>query len=273
MRASDTIIFTDLDGTLLDHRDYSFDAAGPALAEVEQRAIPLILATSKTLAEVTEINRQLGNPQPVIVENGCALCFPLSRSYPFKIRTQETINGHAVVRCSTPIDSIRRFLRNQRARYDWQIEGFGDMSVEQVVEHTGLSHEQAELAKQRLCSEPFLWHDTPANLENFRALAADDGLRVTQGGRFWHLMGNSSKAKALDTMCRLYTPHDATPLTVIALGDSENDREMLEMADIAVVIKRHDDTHLDCRGKKQTIRTEQQGPAGWNQAILQLLRQ
>ena len=35
-----------------------------------------------------------------------------------------------------------------------------------------------------------------------------------------------------------------TPSLVIALGDSENDREMLEQADIAVVVMRPDGNHL-----------------------------
>lgn len=271
MSASDTIIFTDLDGTLLDHRDYSFEPALPALKAIQEQGIPLILATSKTLAEVTIINRQLGNPQPAIVENGCALCFPLGRTYPFNIRKQETIDEHAVVRCSTPIDSIRRFIDTQRNTHQWRLTGFGDMTIEDVIEHTGLNHEQATRAKQRLCSEPFLWNDNDTNLQTFCHLASEDGLHVTQGGRFWHLMGNSSKAKALDTMRRLYTPPGAPPLRVIALGDSENDREMLENADIAVVVKRHDDTHLNCTGKTQTIRTQQQGSTGWNNAILQIL--
>ena len=74
------------------------------------------------------------------------------------------------------------------------------------------------------------------------------GLRVTRGGRFWHLMGRSSKAQAIDTMRNLYAADNDSPLTVIALGDSENDRGMLQRADIAVVIKRHDGTHLDCHG-------------------------
>jgi predicted mannosyl-3-phosphoglycerate phosphatase (HAD superfamily) len=45
------VIFTDLDGTLLDDSSYSFEPAHEALAEVRIRKIPLILCTSKTRAE------------------------------------------------------------------------------------------------------------------------------------------------------------------------------------------------------------------------------
>jgi len=271
MKPSPMIIFTDLDGTLLDHHDYRFDSAIPALEAVRTQGIPLILSTSKTLAEVREINARLANPQPAIVENGCALCFPLDRDYPFDIPGHVQIGDYAVVCHAPAYTQIRQFIEQQRASRHWRLRGFGDMSAAKVAESTGLGEYQAHNAKQRLCSEPFLWLDSEENLTQFIAAAELAGLCVTRGGRFWHLMGQSSKAQALDAVRSLYAADDDGPLTVIALGDSENDRGMLQSADIAVVIKRHDGTHLDCRGSKQTLFTQQQGPAGWNSAVLQIL--
>ena len=45
------VLFTDLDGTLLDLFDYSYDAALPALEFLKKRKIPVIVCTAKTLAE------------------------------------------------------------------------------------------------------------------------------------------------------------------------------------------------------------------------------
>jgi mannosyl-3-phosphoglycerate phosphatase len=273
MKPSAAIIFTDLDGTLLDHHDYRFDAALPALQAARERNIPLILTTSKTLAEVLKINRALGNSRPAIVENGCALCFPLEASYPFDISGYEQMHGCAV-RCFSPsYPQIRDFIARQRDRHGWQLRGFADMSTAEVAEVTGLHLDQAADARQRLCSEPFLWLDSDENLARFITNAETVDMRVTRGGRFWHLMGKSSKAVALDTMRGLFYPHADARTTVIALGDSENDRDMLQNADIAVVIKRHDGIHLDCTGRMQTIYTQQAGPAGWNSAVLQIIKQ
>lgn len=273
MEPAAAIIFTDLDGTLLDHHDYGFDAALPALRAVHERGIPLILTTSKTLAEVVKINRALANPQPAIIENGCALCFPLDADYPFDVSGYEQLDGCAI-RCFPPgYAEIRGFIARQRDRHGWRLRGFDDMSAAEVATATGLQRDQAADAKQRLCSEPFLWLDSDENLARFIAAAETAGLRVTRGGRFWHLMGNSSKALALDAMRGLFYPHPDTPTTVIALGDSENDRGMLQIADIAVVIRRHDGTHLDYTGTRQTIYTQQAGPQGWNQAVLEILQQ
>jgi mannosyl-3-phosphoglycerate phosphatase len=271
MKPPPMIIFTDLDGTLLDHHDYSFDAAMPALQAIRSRDVPLILATSKTLAEVRQINRALDNPKPAIVENGCALCFPLGQDYPFEISRHEQIDDYAVLRYPPSYAQIRQFIEQQRSSHRWRLRGFGDMSATAVAESTGLGEHAAEYAKRRLCSEPFLWDDSEENLKKFMAAADAAGLGVTQGGRFWHLMGRSSKAQAIETMRNLYAADNQRSLTVIALGDSENDRGMLQRADIAVVIKRHDGTHLDCHGLKQTLLTQQPGPAGWNAAILEIL--
>jgi mannosyl-3-phosphoglycerate phosphatase len=271
MTSPGAIIFTDLDGTLLDHHDYSFDAARPALRAVGQRGIPLILTTSKTLEEVAVINQTLQNPRPAIVENGCALCLPLDGDYPFEIGQYERIGDYAVLRTPPTYRQIRRFVEDQRSNHGWRLRGFGDMSAAEVAEATGLAPQDAENAKRRLCSEPFVWLDEKENRKQFIAAAHAAGLQVTRGGRFWHLMGRSSKARAVESMRALFTERNDRPLTVIALGDAENDRGMLQGADIAVVIKRHDGTHLDCQGAKKTLFTQQPGPAGWNSAILQIL--
>ena len=45
------VIFTDLDGSMLDAETYSFQAARPALQKLKKKQVPIILCTSKTRAE------------------------------------------------------------------------------------------------------------------------------------------------------------------------------------------------------------------------------
>lgn len=70
------IIFTDLDGTLLDRQTYSWDAARPALGLIKERSIPLALCSSKTRAEIEVIRKELDNPDPFICENGGGNLYP-----------------------------------------------------------------------------------------------------------------------------------------------------------------------------------------------------
>ena len=69
-------ISSDLDGTLLDHTTYSYQAALPALALCQSLGIPIVLNTSKTVAETLAIHTALDLTAPMVVENGSALVFP-----------------------------------------------------------------------------------------------------------------------------------------------------------------------------------------------------
>ena len=50
------VIFTDLDGTLLDGNTYAFDAATEALDAARSHQIPVVLVSSKTRAEMSHSN-------------------------------------------------------------------------------------------------------------------------------------------------------------------------------------------------------------------------
>jgi mannosyl-3-phosphoglycerate phosphatase len=268
------VVFTDLDGTLLDHDDYGFAPAREALAALRSRAIPLVLTTSKTLAEVLPINRRLDNTEAVIVENGGAVAVaadrlagrppPLGPDCPMQLQ-----DDLAVQLRGPAYEQLRNFIDRQRQQHGYHLRGFGDMPLAEIIELTGLPADDSRLAAQRLCSEPFVWDDSAARLDAFRAAAAQAGLSTTRGGRFWHLMGNTSKAAAMRDLAAWIGEHGHP--TTLALGDGDNDRGMLQQADIAVCVRRKDGSILDCRGRRRTLRTQQPGPAGWNRAVLEIL--
>jgi mannosyl-3-phosphoglycerate phosphatase len=56
---SGAVIYTDLDGTLLDHHTYSAEAASATLSKLRELGIPVIPCTSKTVAETRPIAAQL----------------------------------------------------------------------------------------------------------------------------------------------------------------------------------------------------------------------
>lgn len=273
MQSPSILFFSDLDGSLLDHHSYSFEPARPALAALNEAGLPLILTTSKTLAEADEINRALGKRQPVIVENGGAICFPDGHDYPFEVTAHEHRLEYRVIRFSPPYAQIRDFIAARRTARELPLTGFGDLDDAAVAAATGLPLADAARARDRLCSEPFSWSGSEPALAAFIDAAYAAGLRVTRGGRYWHLMGPTSKAAAMRTLSGLYQGGLERTATVVALGDGENDREMLHDADIAVVIRRPDGSHLDCHGIRRTIITDQPGPPGWNAAVLQILRE
>ena len=70
------LVFTDLDGTLLDHYTYSAKPALEALNVLKAHGIPVIFNTSKTAVECQAISASLGLCDPFVVENGSAIYYP-----------------------------------------------------------------------------------------------------------------------------------------------------------------------------------------------------
>lgn len=265
----DLIIFTDLDGSLLDHENYSFAAAKPALERVQSAGIPLIITTSKTQQEVEPLQRDMGIKEPFIVENGAGIYLP--RGYRnWVVKDGERRGDYTVIRIGTTYSAIRLFVEKIRERY--AIKGFGDMTPEEISGLTGLSAAEATRAKARGFTEPFLLGrpDDIAALEN---LAAKDELKVTRGGRFHHLMGQrQDKGVAVRIATDLFRSHSAEAITSIGLGDSENDLPMLEQVDVPVLIPRPEKGHLEVQ-LPGLVRAERAGCRGWNDAVEQLLNQ
>jgi len=70
------LVFTDLDGTLLDSDTYSYKSALPALKLIKNKKIPLIFCSSKTKSEIEMYRKRIGNDDPFISENGGGIFIP-----------------------------------------------------------------------------------------------------------------------------------------------------------------------------------------------------
>jgi mannosyl-3-phosphoglycerate phosphatase len=257
------VIFTDLDGTLLDHASYSYAPAGPALALLHKRAIPLILASSKTAFEIAPLRAELGFAHcPAIVENGAGLL-------PAGADPESLVSVDSDYRC------LRAILDGMPAELRRLFAGFGDWSIEEISARTGLSMDKAALAGRRLFSEPGVFSGTDNEKRRFETYLETKGLKARQGGRYYTLSFGATKA---DQMTRLMVDFSQEPgaVTAIALGDAANDIEMLEAADIGVIISNPEGCplpHLSGEDDGRIIRTRAAGPVGWNEAILKFIGQ
>lgn len=264
------VIFTDLDGTLLDHDSYSFAAAKPAMALLDAREIIWVLNTSKTCAELNPLARRLGNRYPFIVENGAAVVVPAGCDMLPDIEMTE-IDG-ARHKCFAPRrEEIIGLLHGWREEKGYQFSGFSDFDARALCEITGLGIEDAELALQRDYSEPICWQDNEEQWQRFQNDLKAVGLQALKGGRFHHIMGPANKGLAMSWLVSCLYPSGPAP-RVIALGDSGNDVAMLAAADVGVVIRSDHHTPPEVPNPKGVIVfTERSGPAGWNDTLLDLL--
>jgi len=266
------IIFTDLDGTLLDSH-YSFQQALPALKMIMEKDVPLILCSSKTRTEIEHCRNELGNEHPFISENGGGV-FISKKNYELRLTNYdlriEKDAHYTQITLGADYSKLRDALAELRSE-GFDVNGFGDMSVEEVAEITGLKIPDAERARERDFDEPFVFKGDEAAEKLLKDRIKVKGYNSTQG-EFFHIMGDSDKGRAVDIMKELYSQQKERLITM-ALGDSPNDIEMLQKVDIPVVVQKKDGSYhpriiAEVDG---CIKADGIGPDGWNKAVIDLL--
>lgn len=262
------IIFTDLDGSLLDQDSYSFEAALPALARIKESDVTLILTTSKTRVEIEVLQKELGIRDPFIAENGAAIYFPACYRN-FLIEDGAAVRPpYLVIVLGRPYGEIRRFLDTLKRRFP--VQGFGDLSTEDVARLTGLTTEKAERARRREYTEPFVIED-PGRLGEIEEFAKREGLKVTAGGRFHHLISaNQDKGLAAVKLREIFSAHCPEGVATVALGDSPNDLMMLESVDIPILIPQNSGEYSEV-SLPRLRKAENPGSRGWNESVERVL--
>lgn len=274
------LLFTDLDGSLLDHHDYDYSPALPAIKALQAQHIPWILTTSKTAEEVIDIRDELNNEFPFIVENGAGIFWPKGsmrftevfyKDWLQKIEICQWKEGYEYISLNSVLMlEMLELAQRFRKKFHFICTGFSEMSPQQVSDSTGLSLVQAAKAKQRHFSEPLLWQDTEERLQQFTKLLKPYGLQLIKGGRFVHLMGLSNKGLALRFLTDYYHQAWQEPVETMALGDGNNDIPLLEASDYPVVIRSPVNPPPVVEHDRVFV-TKEYGPKGWNQAVLNWL--
>ena len=276
------MIFTDLDGTLLDS-SFSYEMALPALKLVSDGNIPLIICSSKTRAEIELVRKGLGNGHPFVSENGGGIFIPKNSSElspadlqanlkrrDFANYETKELEKYYLIKLGADYMDLRSALAEIRGE-GFNVRGFGDMSVKEVAELTGLKESDAELAKRRQFDEVFIIDGDEAFVEKLKQRINSMGLNYTQG-EYFHIMGNSDKGRAVGILKRLYEAEGVKVITA-ALGDSPNDIEMLNNVDRPYIVKKEDGSYSRqvLNEVKGCIKVDGIGPVGWNKAVIELI--
>lgn len=271
------IIYTDLDGTLLDHNTYSFTAALPALQQCATMNIPVIFNTSKTFEEVQSLQRKLHLTSPFIVENGAAVYIPKTFAREFGLAIDVWIDTYD---CTDTTDYLVKVFAQPNTHWQsilaelshWHtsFKAVSQISTDEVSKLTGLHETQAQGAQKRQYGEPLFWLGTDTEKQAFINEIKHYGAVPIQGGRFLHINGDTNKGSAQHWLTTRFKSVCSGLIQTIGLGDGMNDIPLLENADIAVQIKSPAYDYPPLNKTTNIIKTKLEGPAGWNHAILEL---
>jgi mannosyl-3-phosphoglycerate phosphatase len=262
------IIFTDLDGTLLDHNTYSCDAAHPALDLLQERGVPLIFCTSKTRAELEHCRREMNLSDPFISENGGAIFIPKGY-FDVSFEYNKETDDYFVIELGTSYSILRQVLKEVEKEAGCKTVGFGDMTPEEVDIDCKVGLECAKLAKMREYDEAFKIIDENECLGSLLEGIEKHGLNYTRGGRYFHIMGDNDKGKAVSFLTDIFRRQYGS-VTSIGLGDSLNDLPMLQAVDIPVLVQKPDGTY-ESEITISVRHADGAGPVGWNKSVLEIL--
>jgi len=270
MHLNQILVFTDLDGTLLDHDTYRFDSALSCIELLKDNHVPIIINSSKTFEEIIELRDELNINDPFIVENGAAIFFELDY---FDVVPEEVVklNNYYVLALSQPISELNKLFEKIELEIDSKIERFSTMTDQRVSELTGLSLIDSKKAKTRLYSDPIYFDGADSDLEFLVSLLKEKGYHVLVGGRFIHVTNGVDKGKALLKLIELFKINENLDYYSIALGDSNNDVAMLEIADISIVISNKNKTTLSLHKTENTFTSTLFGPAGFNEILTPII--
>ena len=245
------VIFTDLDGTLLEEDGLLSREASAALGALRTRGIRVVPLTSKTRLELCRFFEELGGERWGSFENGAGLVTP---------------SGVEILPGALPVTSLRGILRDVRDETRLAIRSVEEMPDEELAERTGLPLSGIPLVRAREFDLPFC---APEGAEEAisRALQRRPGTRLTVGDRFIHLLGRHDKADAMRRLVELLRPS-----RTIGLGDAPNDAAFLQIVDDPVLIPKKVgvDARLRAVLPDAAVATAP-GGAGWSAAVQTLV--
>ncbi|OQX92206.1 MAG: hypothetical protein B6D58_04210 [candidate division Zixibacteria bacterium 4484_95] len=268
--SNNLVIFTDLDGTLLDKHTYQPGVSLASLERCRRLKIPVIFVSGKSRAEMELVRKELNNDSPFISENGGGLYLPVKDFQAPEGASR--IDSYWCLCYDENIGDVRNVLLKSATEAGIEVKTFDQITALEVSELTGLNLEHSKLAKIREFDEAFVIIDeTPEKLKTLREKIASHGYRYTHGGHFHHIMGNFDKGYRVDQVKKIYLSMNPTT-KFAALGDACNDLPMLKIVDYPFLVRRPDDTYDESVVFESLNITAGIGPAGFAEAVDWLIK-
>ena len=257
MNTKKIVIFTDLDGSLLNRDNFEFLIIKNYIKKLLLNNILIIPNSSKTKLEIKSFNNELGENLPYIVENGAAiynLNF-LNSNFPEKISlSRERAEILQIFNNKIPQQLISKckFVEN--------------LSEENLSKIFGLPKAKLKNALKREYTIPFLFEGNKSEKSRLTKIVEMSGLTIQEGGRVINLCDKTSKASAMKNVIKINKKVIKEKIIIVGVGDNFNDLDMLKNSDIPCLVF-NDKFTLDTINIKNCLVSKKPAPEGWAEVV------
>ena len=254
------LIFSDLDGTMLSHLDYSYGELKTIIKELgkEKDHYVIIPCTSKTEIEVLSFGKNVGLSGPFIVENGGKI-----------ITAQDGVFSNFRDHTTVSSSKIQHLMDSFPLHVREAIRCFHELSAEEIGILTGLNKVDANNAKIRNHSVVFALKGGNGILTEIKNMLKNTNYKLEEGGRFFHIIGKRDKAKAAQELIQWIVQTKLfANIEVWALGDAPNDLDLLKLADKSAIIKNEKISQENIISLVPSAYVSNDGaPKGWQESL------
>ncbi len=260
------VVFSDIDGTLIDTFTHEYGQSIEILRKLKEASIPVVLCSSKTRAEQEAIRKDLNlEDEPFIVENGGAIIIPKGYFKEFSF-----VDGLIIIELGGQASEIQRTL-NEIRKDGIVFKGVSDVSIDQLAEIVGMTHDEASRMSMRRYGETILEINI-SDKNKFENTLREKGLTVVHGGRYFDVTFGNDKGKAVKILSDLYRKKMGDETVFVGVGDSPNDVPMLKSVDLPIIVQMYNGvwTELDI---PEVIRVNGIGPSGWENVFVKIMEE
>ena len=247
---NNVLIFTDLDGSLLDKKKFHFTKAKKYIRELISKDVLIIPNTSKTENEIKLFLKELNLKLPFISENGSEIhnINLIKKKFPKRItlaRTKKII--------------YKIFEKNTDKTILDKCDFIYKMSKRNQTKVLGLKGKKLQASLKRKFTFPFIFRGSLAQKNSLLSNSNKLGISIQEGGRVMNLGDKVNKGLALRKVIKILKNNKKNNLSTIAVGDNANDLSMLKTSNYPCIIS-NKSIKINNRNK---IFTNRPAPMGW----------
>ena len=254
------LIFSDLDGSILDRETFKFDQIKDYIISLIDRGIIIIPNSSKTEKEIEKFNEELGVKLPYISENGSSIqgLNLINANFPNKIVLSR--EKEELIKIFN--DKIPEQLKDKCI----QISKINKKEQEKIF---GQKDDNLKNALNRKYTLPFLFKGDKNEKNKLSKILSDNSLTLQEGGRVINLCDNINKVKSMNKVIKILRKTE-DKIKSIAVGDNYNDLDMLKSCDVPCLVF-NDKFKLDQINIDNLIFSNMPSPEGWADVIKKAL--